>query len=527
MAAKGRDFDNLPVNFKTETDGSDLVPFYKMQPADVAALSGLTDAQLRASALPVSSPATGFFLNIDGVAASTANPIPTSINGLVLNSEYFEDDAHSSGDVGQFVLSVRNDTDTALGGNGDFSPFQTDSLGRLKVGSRINAYDYPLSTGNSSSAAIGAGLSFTGAIESAQDQPSISILMRSNQPITLTVRQFVDIAGTIQVPDIVFYVAANQGFARSLTINGNFLRVIATNTGTSATTNFELNVAYGTLGDADSTGTMPVSEPPLVITGEPARIATVNNILTPPASANALNVSGYRSASVQVIGTGTISSGQFIFEQSNDNVNWVALPVFNAALVTAVPITGVVSAAATSVIYNFAIRCNFLRLRISTAIGGGGSIQSFSRFSTDSWTPSVNLVASNTAANNLAQVSGTVTANLGTFTNPTNANILNSAATTNGTVIKASAGNVYNITASNNGAATAFVKLYNSTTVTVGTTAIAVIIPVPAGGVINVPFGALGSRFSTGICLSITNLIADADTTAVAAGQVKVVTSFI
>jgi hypothetical protein len=121
-------------------------------------------------------------------------------------------------------------------------------------------------------------------------------------------------------------------------------------------------------------------------------------------------------------------------------------------------------------------------------------------------------------------VSGTVTANLGS---PTNSNIINSAASTNGTVIKATAGNIYNITASNNGAATAFVKLHNSATVTAGTTAVAMIIPVPAGGVINVPFGALGTRFATGICMSITNLIADNDTTAVAAGQVKVLTSFI
>jgi len=110
---------------------------------------------------------------------------------------------------------------------------------------------------------------------------------------------------------------------------------------------------------------------------------------------------------VQVVSTGT--AGTFIFEQSNDGVSWIALPVFNAALVTGVPITAAITATASQIIYTFPVRCNFLRLRIATAITGG-SIRAFTRLSTEPWTPAVTLVASNTAANNLAQVSGTVTA---------------------------------------------------------------------------------------------------------------------
>ena len=122
-------------------------------------------------------------------------------------------------------------------------------------------------------------------------------------------------------------------------------------------------------------------------------------------------------------------------------------------------------------------------------------------------------------------VSGTVTAN----TTPTaaTASIVNSAATTNGTVVKASAGTLYSITASNTGAAVAFLKLHNSTTVTVGTTAVAMTIPIPAGAVLTIPFGSQGMRYGTGICLSITNLAADTDTTAVAASQVKTNIAFI
>ncbi len=110
---------------------------------------------------------------------------------------------------------------------------------------------------------------------------------------------------------------------------------------------------------------------------------------------------------------------------------------------------------------------------------------------------------------------------------PTNASIISSAATTNGTIIKGSAGNVYGIIASNSGATSAYVKLHNSTTVTAGTTAVAMWIKIGAGETVRFDWGPLGARFSTGVCMSITGAVADNDTTAVALAQVKVITSFI
>ena len=130
---------------------------------------------------------------------------------------------------------------------------------------RVNNYNYPISTGNSSTAQLAAGATFTGTIESPQDLPSISILMTSDQPMTIRLRQFIDIAGTFAVPDIFFFVRAGEGFARSLAINGNFVQVTVQNTGASTTTTFNLNCAFGTLGDADSSGTLPVTELPLAV----------------------------------------------------------------------------------------------------------------------------------------------------------------------------------------------------------------------------------------------------------------------
>ena len=110
----------------------------------------------------------------------------------------------------------------------------------------------------------------------------------------------------------------------------------------------------------------------------------------------------------------------------------------------------------------------------------------------------------------------------------TTTSLVNSAATTNSTLVKSVAGTLFGMVISNTGAAAAFVKLYNlATAPVVGTSAVVLTIPVPAGGTVSINWGPLGMRFGTGIGLAITNLAPDADTTAVALGQVKVATSFI
>jgi hypothetical protein len=103
-----------------------------------------------------------------------------------------------------------------------------------------------------------------------------------------------------------------------------------------------------------------------------------------------------------------------------------------------------------------------------------------------------------------------------------------STATTNAAFIKASAGTMFQVTASNTGAAVAFVKLYNQTaTPTVGTSVPILTIAVPPSGVATLNLGTLGYRFLTGIAIAITNLGADTDATAVAASQVKVIASYV
>lgn len=112
----------------------------------------------------------------------------------------------------------------------------------------------------------------------------------------------------------------------------------------------------------------------------------------------------------------------------------------------------------------------------------------------------------------------TVTANEGT-PNAGTAYALVSAATTNGASVKATAGNLFELSLFNVTAATVYLKLYNKASApTVGTDVPIMTIPVAAGALWSAEFGRIGKRFSTGIALAITGAAAATDTTAVAAG---------
>ena len=88
-----------------------------------------------------------------------------------------------------------------------------------------------------------------------------------------------------------------------------------------------------------------------------------------------------------------------------------------------------------------------------------------------------------------------------------------SAASTNSTSVKASAGIIYGLTAVNTNATTAYLKLYNiATAPTCNSSAVAYTVPLPQNAVVNItPVG--GIYFSTGIGLCITGGIADTDNT--------------
>lgn len=147
-------------------------------------------------------------------------------------------------------------------------------------------------------------------------------------------------------------------------------------------------------------------------------------------------------------------------------------------------------------------------------------------------------------------VDGTVTANAGTgtFTVGDGAGALNtivdsgtinpepktsggllisrtiSAASTNATSVKGSAGQVYTVTGVNLNASPRYLKLYNKASApTVGTDTPVMTLPIPgntAGAGFSLDTGGMGIQFTTGIALAITTGVADADTGAVAANEI-------
>jgi hypothetical protein len=120
----------------------------------------------------------------------------------------------------------------------------------------------------------------------------------------------------------------------------------------------------------------------------------------------------------------------------------------------------------------------------------------------------------------------TITSNEGT---PVNCSTLNqaSAATTNLTSVKNTAGNLYTIAAYNSGAGIAYLKLYNKASAPVVATDIPVqVYAIPAGGRIDISMPK-GQRYSTGIASAVTGAAAFTDATAVAVNQVLLSLSYI
>lgn len=117
------------------------------------------------------------------------------------------------------------------------------------------------------------------------------------------------------------------------------------------------------------------------------------------------------------------------------------------------------------------------------------------------------------------QNTATTTANEGTPQTPS-ASALTTAATTNATSVKTTAGNVYSIEVSNTTATQFFLKLYNKASApTVGTDIPIATIPIPASSFQQFEFGRMGKRFTTGIAFAVTAGIAATDTAAVLAGS--------
>lgn len=262
---------------------------------------------------------------------------------------------------------------------------------------------------------------------------------------------------------------------------------------------------------------------------KPASFAIVTSAITASAQTAFCDVSRASNVMIAMVATSLVGHNS-TFEGSIDSTNgtdgaWFAIQVVRTNANTIELTTGVLAATPAYAWEASVNGLSFIRVR-ATAHTSGTATWKFQRgsYATEP-VPAAQVTATQ-------PISGTVTATVtaGTVNPvvPATPYFLNSAATTNGALIITGTSGLQAFYATNIGATAAFVKLYNKASApTVGTDTPEMIIYVPAAvagvpGVATLPIGFSGFRFALGLGIAITGAVADNDTTAVAAGQVKV-----
>lgn len=401
---------------------------------------------------------------------------------------------------------------------------------------------FTFSTVNSSAAQLAAGATFTGVVESVVDQPAYSVLLVCDQPGTLTITQFIDAAGAQLVQTQTFSVLAGAGFARSFTLNGNFMRVAFQNTGGSTTTTFRLDTAFGDILPATQLNNVPMSimevngttytlgskspalSMPTVLSSKDlvsgvqyaAGTAVLNLNLLNGVVSGWLDVSAYNSAVLTVTTGAGISAGVIQFEETNDTTaapNGTIVLGYNTATQNANPISSLTLAASqTSSVY-LPLRARFFRCRVSTAVAGG-TVQAFLAQSQFSFAPTNYTVNQATAASlnaTIAAIPAGTSAIGDTGTQYRNTatgaasfvSVISPVVPAAGT-IKAAAGRVIGWQFQNSAATLRSVKVFGVAAPTLGTTAALFEIDIPAGGAVFMNFPG-GVAFGTAATYSVTS----------------------
>lgn len=241
----------------------------------------------------------------------------------------------------------------------------------------------------------------------------------------------------------------------------------------------------------------------------------------------------FHSATFQIQTTG-VSAGVLTFEQTNDITRSPAgnlLQVFDMTTQNANPVTSLTLAANATRLFGAAITARYVRVRVSTAVVGGNvscsgvfSQQPFSNTTLNmQQATAFNLQTTALLANGInlvGDVGNQARATTGGIVAPFR--LLSSAATTNATLIKASAGRLFLIIGRNNVASIRYLKFYNKASApTVGTDVPVLTIALDASSRFEIDLNPYGQFFTTGIAFAITGALADNDTTAIAAADIS------
>lgn len=254
-----------------------------------------------------------------------------------------------------------------------------------------------------------------------------------------------------------------------------------------------------------------------VITKVTGQITTQNLVPAGAATASSAveyDVESFGTLTVQVFGTYT---GALSLQVTLDGTNWITVggtPFLNVN-------TGLYLATITSALQSIfkADVTGALKARITALAAVTGTANVTLQVS-----PATSIMGVNTALPAGAAALGSVTVASGTITpiTKTSYSLPASLATTNPVSIKATPGSIFSMTLTNMSAATKWVKFYaKASAPTVGTDIPTDAIEVTANSCKIISF-AEGLPFLLGIAMAITGAQPDADTTAIAAGDMKV-----
>jgi hypothetical protein len=289
---------------------------------------------------------------------------------------------------------------------------------------------------------------------------------------------------------------------------------------------------YGTL-KMDEEGRLKVSSKPASYADITGDITAVQATISTPVAGGTVSGDVSRASNVMAFCTGTFAGVNVTFEgslEATGDTNWFGIQAVRSNANTIETATGVLGAAPA---YAWEMSVNALsRVRVRCTARTSGT-QAW-RFKLGTYAtepiPAAQVTANQPITHAGALAAGTAAIGTVGASAPATPYILNSAASTNEALILTGTSGLQAFYATNTGATVAFVKLYNKATAPISSDIPAMILTVPAAvsgvpGVCTLPIGFSGFRFALGLGIRITGAVADNDTTAVAAGQIKVMLS--
>lgn len=232
-------------------------------------------------------------------------------------------------------------------------------------------------------------------------------------------------------------------------------------------------------------------------------------------SPQTIDTTGYQSVAFQQTAAVAVT-----VTQSNDGVNFTAaFGIINSA------INGTftsATAATAQAIYTYPVACRYMRFSAATQTSLNVYLRQTS-FASYHQLGALGINITNIGGTANASQAGTLTLGTTAATNGMTLGTLVAPLTVAATVVKASAGKLYSMSVGNAQTTAVYLKIYNATAVTLGTTSPIQNFLVPggtAGGAFNLDINDVGLYFSTGICFAVTGGQALLDSTALTTAAV-------